>query len=124
MTNAKQFTKYETARILGARALQVAMNAPLLIKISEEDLEKIKYDALKIAEVELNSDILPISVNKPFPERKEEKLKRAKEQKVSDKEMEAKEVEEEEEIAKEGEIMALANPEDESEEESGSGDEE
>ena len=37
------FTKYEKARILGARALQIAMNAPLLIKISKEDLEKIKH---------------------------------------------------------------------------------
>jgi len=121
--NIKNFTKYETARILGARALQIAMNAPLLIKISDEDLEKIKFDALKIAEVELNSNILPISVNKPFPEKKEEKLKRVKEQKISDKEMEAKEAKEEEEIAKEGEIMALANPKDE-EEESENSDEE
>jgi len=121
--NTKNFTKYETARILGARALQIAMNAPLLIKISDEDLEKIKFDALKIAEVELNSNILPISVNKPFPEKKEEKLKRVKEQKISDKEMEAKEAKEEEEIAKEGEIMALANPKDE-EEESENSDEE
>ena len=64
----EQFTKYERARILGARALQIAMNAPLLIKISEEDLEKIKFDALKIAEVELDSGILPISIKKPFPE--------------------------------------------------------
>jgi len=116
MIDAKQFTKYEQARILGARALQIAMNAPLLIKISDEDLEKIKFDALKIAEVELNSNVLPISVKKPFPAKREEKLKRAKEQKVSDKNIEAKEVEEEEEIAKEGEIMALANPEDEQEE--------
>jgi len=30
----KDFTKYEIARILGARALQVSMDAPLLIKIS------------------------------------------------------------------------------------------
>ncbi len=30
----QKFTKYERARILGARALQIAMNAPLLIKIS------------------------------------------------------------------------------------------
>ena len=45
----KKFTKYETARILGARALQIAMNAPLLIKLSKEDLEKVKFDALKIA---------------------------------------------------------------------------
>jgi len=118
MTDAKQFTKYESARILGARALQIAMNAPLLIKISDEDLEKIKFDALKIAEVELNSNILPISVKKPFPEKKDEKLKRVKEQKISDKKIEEIEAKEEEEIAKEGEIMALANPEDEQEESS------
>ena len=31
MTDAKNFTKYEKARILGARALQIATNAPLLI---------------------------------------------------------------------------------------------
>jgi len=118
--DAKQFTKYETARILGARALQIAMNAPLLIKISDEDLEKIKFDALKIAEVELNSNILPISVRKPFPMKKQEKLKRVKEPKMSDKEIEEKESQEEEEIAKEGEIMALANPDDEVEESGGS----
>lgn len=124
MTDAKQFTKYEQARILGARALQIATNAPLLIKISNEDLEKIKFDALKIAEVELNSNILPISIKKPFPTKREEKLKRVQEQKISDKAIEEKEVQEEEEIAKEGEIMALANPEDEQDEESGSSNEE
>tara|TARA_Y100000034_G_C6563195_1_gene243773 strand:+ start:74 stop:445 length:372 start_codon:yes stop_codon:yes gene_type:complete len=112
----QKFTKYEAARILGARALQIAMNAPLLIKITPEDLEKIKYDALKIAEIELKSGILPISIKKPLPEKKEERLKRAKEVKMDDKKVEEKEIEEEEEIAKEGEIMALANPEDEGEE--------
>ncbi len=81
---ADELTKYEKARILGARALQIAMNAPLLIKISQEDLEKIKFDALKIAEIELESDILPISIKKPFPKRKEDVLKRTKEQVVSD----------------------------------------
>ena len=111
----QSFTKYEKARILGARALQISMNAPLLIKIEPEDLEKVNYDSLKIAEVELNSNVLPISINKPFPEKKEEKLKRAKEKKVSDEKAEEKEVEEEQEIAKEGEIMKLANPEDEQE---------
>ena len=113
----KEFTKYERARILGARALQISMNAPLLIKIESEDLEKINYDALKIAEVELNSDILPISINKPLPEKKDVELKRAKEKKLSDEQAEQKEVEEEQEIAKGGEIMQLANPEDEKEEE-------
>ena len=112
----RNFTKYEEARILGARALQIAMNAPLLIKINQEDLEKIKFDALKIAEVEFNSGILPISVKKPFPERKEEKLKRAKNYKVSEKRKKEIEEKDEEEITEGGEIMALANPEDEVEE--------
>lgn len=109
------FTKYERARILGARALQIAMNAPLLIKISKEDLESVKYDALKIAEIELDSGILPISVKRPFPRRKEGALKRTAAKKMSDNQIEEKEIAEEEEIAKEGEIMELATPEDETE---------
>ena len=111
--DVNDFTKYERARILGARALQIAMNAPLLIKISQEDLEKIKFDALKIAGVELNSNVLPISIKKPFPKKKEEALKRVKEKKISDEQKEELETKEVEEIAKEGEIMELANPEDE-----------
>lgn len=114
----EKFTKYETARILGARALQIAMNAPILIKIKKEDLEKIKYDALKIAEIELESGILPISIKKPFPQKKEEKLKRVNEAKLSEKKKVELEDEEEKDIANEGEIMELATPEDELEEES------
>jgi len=115
MVEAKKFSKYEVARILGARSLQIAMNAPLLIKIEKEDLEKIKFDALKIAEIEFNSNVLPISVKKPFPEKKEAKLKRPKEVKLSEKKKQALEKEEEKDISGEGEIMALANPEDEQE---------
>lgn len=112
-TQPQTFTKYEKARILGARALQLAMNAPLLLKISEEDLQKINYDVLKIAEVELDSGVLPISIKKPFPEKKEGKLKREVIPKVSDKKTEGGEEDEEEKIGEEGEIMELANPEDE-----------
>jgi DNA-directed RNA polymerase subunit K len=108
-----EFTKYERARIIGARALQLAMNAPLLIKLEEEDLEKLHYDVLKIAEVELDSGILPISVNKPFPKRKEGSLKRAAVPKISDEHKEKIEEVEEETIEEEGEIMKLAQPEDE-----------
>jgi DNA-directed RNA polymerase subunit K len=107
------FTKYETARILGARALQIAMNAPLLIKISKEDLEKVKYDPIKIADIELRSDILPISIKRPFPDKRETEIIKVKEPKITDDKIEEKETEEEEEIVKEGEIMALANPDDE-----------
>jgi DNA-directed RNA polymerase subunit K/omega len=115
MTQPQIFTKYEKARILGARALQLAMNAPLLLKISEEDLQKINYDALKIAEIELDSGVLPISIKKPFPEKKEGKLKRDAAPKISDKKVEGAEENEEDKIGSEGEIMELANPEDEDE---------
>ena len=118
----QDFTKYEKARILGARALQIAMNAPLLIKISEEDLEKIKFDALKIAEIELDSNVLPISIKKPFPLKKEEKLKRIKIKKIEDEEKEVIAAAEEKEIEQEGEIMELANPSEESEDSENSGD--
>lgn len=111
--NKEIFSRYETARILGARALQIAMNAPLLIKIEKDDLEKIKYDALKIAEIELESNILPISIHRPMPDKKEAELRKVKDSQINDKEIEDKEAQEEEEIAKEGEIMELAKPEDE-----------
>lgn len=118
-----QFTKYERARILGARALQIAMNAPLLIKLEQEDLEKINFDAIKIAEIELNSDVLPISIKQPMPKKKEGALKRVKSGKLSEEEKLKEEEELEKEIAEEGEIMELANPEDEREEFGGEDDE-
>ena len=114
----EEFTRYEVARILGARALQIAMNAPILIKLSNEELEKIRYDALKIAEIEFESGVLPISVKRPMPKRKDEKLKRVKER-TSEQKIDDKEHEEEDDIMKEGEIMELANPDDEMEEDRG-----
>jgi len=118
MNTEEKFTRYEKARILGARALQIAMNAPLLIKISQEDLEKIKYDALRIAEIELNSNVLPISIKKPMPEKKEGALKKVvvkQPEETEKKETPEGEKEEEKEITEEGEIMELANAEEEME---------
>lgn len=111
------FTKYETARILGARALQIAMDAPLLVKIDKEELERIKFDAIKIAEIEFNSDVLPITVKRPLPKKVEGKLRREiiPEKKV-DEEVAKKERFEEKEIKEEGEIMELVKPDDETEE--------
>lgn len=119
MTEQRVFTKYEMARVLGARALQISMNAPLLIKIEKEDLEKINYDALKIAEVELNSGVLPISVKRPFPLKRDEKLRRVRERAISDSGVQNKEIAEESEIVEGGEIMELATPEDEAGDDTG-----
>lgn len=109
-----EFTRYEVARILGARALQIAMDAPMLLKISEEELKAIKYDALAIAEKEFKANVLPISVTRPMPDKKAEKLKEHKEKKIDDADIIAKEKEVEEEIAENAEELGFA-PDDEPE---------
>lgn len=117
------FTKYETARILGARALQIAMDAPILVKINKEELEKINYNPLKIAEIELDSDALPITVKRPLPKKIEEKLpeKKGKKEEINKEKADAKSVAEarkvEAEIMEEGEIMELVKSDEEAEEE-------
>lgn len=65
---SKQFTKYEKARILGSRALQISMGAPYLVKISKEKLEEIKYNPLEIAKLEMEAGLIPITVVRPLPE--------------------------------------------------------
>ncbi len=109
----QEFSKYERARIVGARGLQVSMDAPLLLDIKKEDLETMNYDPLRIAEKELDSGVLPISVNKPMPQRREEALEKIKVEssKISDAEKEKIELQEEKDIAEGGEIMQLASEE-------------
>lgn len=115
----EQFTKYERARILGARSLQISMDAPLLIKVEDEALSNLNYDPLKIAGLELDSGVLPISVKRPLPQRKEEKLDKIKiESPIEDKDKLKGEKKEEKQVYEEGEIMELVNPEDEVEEDS------
>lgn len=108
----EKFTKYEIARILGARGLQIAMDAPLLIKLTKEELEKINYDPIEIARIELEAGVLPITVKRPMPKKIEKKLKREVTKEV--KEEIKKEIEE---VKEEGEIMEIVQPEDEIEEE-------
>lgn len=106
-----EFSKYERARIIGARGLQISMDAPLLMKIAEAELDGINYDPLKIAERELDSGVLPISVNKPMPIKTEEDLSKIKveETKVTDEAKIKAEEQEEKDISEGGEMMELAN---------------
>ncbi|MCK4997429.1 DNA-directed RNA polymerase subunit K [Candidatus Pacearchaeota archaeon] len=110
MVAEQEFSKYERARIIGARGLQISMDAPLLTEMSEEELNGVNFDPLKIAEKELNDGVLPISVNRPMPEKKEEDLEKIKveETKISDNQKEKEEKEEEKDIAQGGEMMELA----------------
>jgi len=64
-----EFTKFERARIIGARALQLAMGAPVLVKMTKQDLDKINYNPIEIARDEFDKGILPITIRRPMPEK-------------------------------------------------------
>jgi DNA-directed RNA polymerase subunit K len=61
------YTKYEKARMIGSRALQISSGAPFMIKLDKEDLEKIQFDPLKIAKLEFDAGLLPIEIKRPMP---------------------------------------------------------
>ncbi|MDD1673851.1 MAG: DNA-directed RNA polymerase subunit K [Methanomicrobiales archaeon] len=53
----ESYTRYERARIIGARALQISMGAPLLVRTE-------KIDPLEIAIEEFNQNVIPITVKR------------------------------------------------------------
>ena len=61
MTEIK-FTRYERARIIGARALQIAMGAPVLIDVD-------KKEPIDIALMELEKGVIPITVKRTVLEK-------------------------------------------------------
>ncbi len=54
-----EYTRFEKARIIGARALQISMGAPTLIKIPKNAIAPID-----IAMLEFNEDAIPITVKR------------------------------------------------------------
>lgn len=64
-----KFTKYEKARILGSRALQIGMGAPFLLKLTDADLKKINYNPIEIAKLEFEKGIIPITVKRHLPKK-------------------------------------------------------
>ena len=60
-----EYTKYEKARMIGSRALQLSMGAPFLVKLTPEELTKMRYDPLEIALLEYKEGVLPITVKRP-----------------------------------------------------------
>lgn len=59
-----RLTKFEKARIIGARALQLAMGAPFLIERPKDE-----FDTVRLAQLELNSGVLPITIKRPRPKK-------------------------------------------------------
>ena len=64
----ERYTRYEKARMIGSRALQIAMGAPFLVKLSDEDLQRIRFNPIEIAKMEFNAGVLPITVRRPLPQ--------------------------------------------------------
>jgi len=58
----RYLTKYERARILGTRALQISMNAPVMV-----DLDGMT-DPLHIAAKELRERVIPIVIRRYLPD--------------------------------------------------------
>ncbi|RDA84197.1 hypothetical protein CP532_0263 [Ophiocordyceps camponoti-leonardi (nom. inval.)] len=61
-TTTPYMTKYERARILGTRALQISMNAPVLVDLEGET------DPLQIAIRELREKKIPLIVRRYLPD--------------------------------------------------------
>mmetsp|Transcript_7072 Transcript_7072/g.31219 ORF Transcript_7072/g.31219 Transcript_7072/m.31219 type:complete len:128 (+) Transcript_7072:4936-5319(+) len=61
-TTTRYMTKYERARILGTRALQISMGAPILVELEGET------DPLVIAQKELREKKIPITVRRYLPD--------------------------------------------------------
>jgi DNA-directed RNA polymerase I, II, and III subunit RPABC2 len=58
-----KLTRFERARIAGARALQISMGAPLLAELSEN-----MSNPIDIALEELEMGVLPITIRRTLPD--------------------------------------------------------
>ena len=58
-----KITRFERARIVGARALQISMGAPILVELPEG-----VSDPIDIALRELEGGILPMTIRRTLPD--------------------------------------------------------
>jgi DNA-directed RNA polymerase I, II, and III subunit RPABC2 len=58
-----KLTRFESARIVGARSLQIAMGAPILVETPEP-----RASPIDIAIQELEIKILPITIRRTLPD--------------------------------------------------------
>ncbi len=64
-----KYTRFEIARIIGARALQLSVGAPPLLKLKKDDLKK---SPVEIAKMEFEKGVIPLTVKRIFPPKLEE----------------------------------------------------
>jgi len=54
-----KYTRFERARIIGSRALQISMGAPVLVEVPENLI-----DPIEIAITEYNESVIPMTVKR------------------------------------------------------------
>ena len=57
-----RLTRFEVARIIGARALQIALGAPVLVKVKQD-----KFDPTSLAEEEFKANRIPMTIRRTLP---------------------------------------------------------
>ncbi|MBI2084538.1 MAG: DNA-directed RNA polymerase subunit K [Candidatus Aenigmarchaeota archaeon] len=55
-----RLTRFEVARLLGARSLQVSLGAPVLVKAENTE-------ASKIARIEFKENVIPMTIKRKLP---------------------------------------------------------
>jgi len=58
-----KLTRFERARIVGARSLQISLGAPMLAPLPEDVV-----DPIDSAVVELNEKVLPMTIRRTLPD--------------------------------------------------------
>ncbi|KXA90927.1 DNA-directed RNA polymerase subunit K [candidate division MSBL1 archaeon SCGC-AAA259D18] len=58
----KKFTRFEKARIIGARAIQIELGAPVLVNVPED-----VSDPTDIAAIEFEHDAIPMTIVRRLP---------------------------------------------------------
>lgn len=54
-----RYTRFEKARVIGARGLQIALGAPVLVNVPKEYV-----DPIEIATLEYDQGMIPISIRR------------------------------------------------------------
>jgi DNA-directed RNA polymerase subunit K len=60
-----RLTRFEVARLIGARSLQIALGAPVLVETGEAT------NPIDLAKLEFKNKILPITIKRKLPSEKE-----------------------------------------------------
>ena len=66
-----EYTVYERARLIGARALQISQGAPLQVELSQEELQDIGYNPIEIAKIELKEGKMPLDIRRKIKKQAE-----------------------------------------------------